>query len=251
MSKDVLLITPDVALHYAPQEVQAVINSGLRVHLLQGRVTLENIIQTISRQSWAVIWIASHGASNGIQLSEGVLDVALLTAYIRTAQAELVYLNTCESHGLAAAIQRETQASLICTIGPIDDRAAYSTGALFAANLVKTKGNYRKAYELSTPGQNQVYLYLSGRKEAHTMETNDLGELQREIRQLYQELIELRANVNAKMNVWESRFFLPLAEAARLPKDNAFALHPVYLLVAGLSLFLLLAIAVAAMLLYR
>lgn len=249
MSKDVLLITPDVALKYAPNEVQAVINSGLRVHLLQGQVTLEQIIQTISRQKWSVIWIASHGAANGIQLSDGVLDVTLLTAYIRTAQAELVYLNTCESHGLAVALQRETQASLICTIGPIDDLAAYSTGALFAANLVKTRGNYRQAYELSTPGQNQVYLYLSGRKEAHIMETNDLGELQKEIRQLYQELIELRANVNAKMNVWESRFFMPLAEAARLPKDNPF--HPVYFLIAGLGGFMLLALAIAAMLLYR
>ncbi len=206
--KEILLIAPDVALKHTSKEVQAIINSGLQAHLLSGEVTVDDIIQAISRQKWRAIWISSHGSAEGVLLSDGLLDLALLAAYVRTAQAEFVYLNTCESYGVAATIQRETRADLICTVGPIDDLVAYSTGALFAHNLVKSQGNYRKAYELAKPGGNQVYLYLTGEK-GKFMEMRDTFELyrddlQKDLKQLSQELFTLRTTVDARMIVLES-----------------------------------------------
>lgn len=231
--KNVLVIAPDMALEHAPKEVQAVVNSGLPTHLLSGKVTMDDVIRVISQQTWRVLWIVSHSTPDGVMLSDGLVARSLLAAYVRTAQVELVYLNTCESYAIAANMQRETGADVICTVTPIDDVTAYSTGALFASNLVKTKGNYRKAYELSEPGQNHVYLYLSNPK-ARLMESHEFGDLHNEVRKLSQELFELRTVVSTKMTALETHLYWPRAEhffrSGETPNNNRFT----YILLTGL-----------------
>lgn len=160
----VLLVAPDVGLAGTSHEVQAIVNTSLEVHLLQGRVDQRAVIEASGLKQWDVLWLAMHGDRDGVQLSDGSLSSSALTSLVRSGNIGVVFLNTCESVSVASAVQQETGADVICTVMAAPDVDAYRTGALFARHLAET-GDARRAYELSKPGQNRLYLYLAGNRE--------------------------------------------------------------------------------------
>ena len=143
------------------QEVEAVVNSGLSVKLLQSNVSQRDLVSELSTPGrYDIIWFATHGDANGILLTNEVLSPSAVISLIRGSGARLVFLNTCSSVSTASAIQNEASVDVICTITDVPDVEAYRTGAQFAAKLFQTN-EFRKSYELSKPGRNSTYIYLS------------------------------------------------------------------------------------------
>lgn len=158
----ILLAAPRTDLPLAPEEVQAVVNSGLDVYLLQGQVTEQDLLEALDDRNgrFDVLWLATHSDAQGVVLSDGHLSVSALAALVRSAALPAVVLNSCQSVHVAAMIHQESGADVICTIVDVADREAYRTGALMARHLARTQ-NLRQAYELAKPGTNRTYLYLS------------------------------------------------------------------------------------------
>lgn len=159
----VLLVAPSQAsLPQSTQEVEAVVNSGLSVNLLQSNVSQRDLVRELGTPGkYDVLWLATHGDASGIMLTSEVITPSAIVSLVRGSGVKLVFLNTCSSIATATAIQNEANVDVICTITDVPDIEAYRTGALFAAKLSQL-GSFRRAYELSKPGRNSTYVYLSG-----------------------------------------------------------------------------------------
>lgn len=155
-----LVVAPRTNLAYAEEEVTAVVNA-LNANLLQGSVTANMVLDKVS-EGWDVIWFMTHGNEKGILLSDGSLDASTLTTFIRTAEARLVVLNTCQSIGVALAIHNELLTNLICTLREVPDREAFFTGKQLAFQLARGK-SFSQAYLAAKPGQNTDYIFLVGK----------------------------------------------------------------------------------------
>lgn len=163
--KRVLLVVPDASLSHASDEIQAVVNSGLSVRLLNNNVTEETISDELLRNDYDVLWFATHvesstGDGRVVLSNNRYVGTAALIQMCRGTKLELVYLNTCSSFGVASAIQEETDLTVICTINDIDDYLAYRTAALFARRLSQMN-DYRNAFEAAKPGRNRSYVFLT------------------------------------------------------------------------------------------
>lgn len=160
--KRVLLVAPaDALLPGVSAEVQNVVNSGLRVHLMSNNVTEDTLGETLGAGDYRTLWIASHMDGNGrIQLSDGAtVDAITLTQMLRGTTIELVFLNSCSSLQAAQDLQVEADVAVIATVVDVPDQVAYRTGTLFALRLA-INGDYRTAYDLSKPGRNRMYIFL-------------------------------------------------------------------------------------------
>ena len=159
----ILLVAPSQAsLPQSTQEVEAVVNSGLTVNLLQSNVSQRDLIREMGTPGkYDVLWLATHGDASGIMLTSEIVTPSAIVSIVRGSGVKLVFLNTCSSIATATAIQNEANVDVICTITDVPDIEAYRTGALFATKLLQL-GSFRRAYELSKPGRNSTYVYLSG-----------------------------------------------------------------------------------------
>jgi hypothetical protein len=160
----VLLVVPRTDLLLADEETQDVLNSGLAVvRSLFGEVTQVELTREIRRGDYDVLWLATHGSEQGVQLSDGLLSISALTQLVR-GRFRLVVLNTCRSVQAAQMLQNETEADVICTVADAPDVDAYRTGSLFAQALARTN-DVRRAYQQARPGGNRLYLLLTGEKK--------------------------------------------------------------------------------------
>jgi hypothetical protein len=169
MSKQqqLLIIAPAVAgLPDLPVEAMNLINAragqdSFAVQLLQGDTVDEAALaRKIAEQHFDILWFATHGNAEGIALVNGFLGIDQLAPYVRTSQASLVVLNSCESLWVANQLQQECRCDVVATISKLDDATAARTAGMFATNLLRT-GDPRTAYELSKPGNNQNYIYIT------------------------------------------------------------------------------------------
>lgn len=163
--KRILLVVPDASLSHAADEIQAVVNSGLSVRLMNTGVTEDAISDELLRSDYDVLWFATHAEATAhdgrIKLSsDKYIEAPALVQMVRGTKLKLIYLNTCSSFGIASAIQEETDLTVICTINEVDDYLAYRTGSLFARRLAQN-GDYRVAFEAAKPGRNRNYVYLT------------------------------------------------------------------------------------------
>lgn len=190
----VLLVAPSQAsLPQSTQEVEAVVNSGLVVRLLQASVEQRDLVSELSTPNrYDILWLATHGNQNGVQLSSEILSLSAMVSLVRGSGVKLVFLNTCSSLAMAIAIQNEANVDVICTITDVPDIDAYRTGALFAAKLAQTNA-FRKSYEQSKPGHNSTYVYLS---KVDTVQNGDseFGKLRKTVDEL-QDAARLRDKV--------------------------------------------------------
>lgn len=152
---------PDIAA-----EAAAASNAHPGSILLAGKVSEDDIATRACLGGFDMVWLATHGTSEAIQLSgKATLSAEALTTYINASGAGLVLINSCNSVHLAQQLVDSTPASVIATIQDIPDELAMRTGALFAAQLA-TLGDARAAYERAKPGRNHTYIYLQNARTA-------------------------------------------------------------------------------------
>lgn len=178
-----LLVVPETNLPYAADEIQAVVNSGLSVRLLNSNVTEDGISDELLRSDYDVLWFATHADDDGSDgriwlTNERYIDATALVQIVRGTKLQLIYLNTCSSFGIASAIQEETDLGIICTITAVPDYLAYRTGSLFARRLAQI-GDYRSAFESAKPGRNRSYVYLGSYKRWQRLNEEILQLLQK------------------------------------------------------------------------
>jgi hypothetical protein len=155
----VLLVAPRSNLLSVDEEIQDVMRSGLTVTPLLGNVSATDLIRDIKARDYDCLWLATHGNSDGIELSNGEMFPATeLVAHVRE-RFSLVVLNTCDSLGIAQLFQEEANVGVICTLLKVPDTLAYRTGSRLAAALYETS-TVAEAFLASRPGRNREYLYL-------------------------------------------------------------------------------------------
>jgi hypothetical protein len=155
----VLLVAPRTDLLLVDEEIQDVLRSGLEVTPLVGRVTRSEFVREMRAGEYDVLWLATHGNSEGIQLSSGeMIPATELVAHVRE-RFTLVVLNTCSSLNIAQIIQEEANAGVICTLIDVPDAQAYTTGSRLASALAES-ATIAAAYLAAKPGRNRSYLYL-------------------------------------------------------------------------------------------
>jgi len=172
--KRILLIAPrtEPELPFVPHEVRQVNNTpGLNVTLLHDKVTEQDIFNELRDGSFEMIWFAGHGTHDGILMGNWVLSSQTLATYVRSSSVRYVFINTCESVGIATWISNETQADVICTVTEVEDILAWRTGSLLAVMLGRGL-DPRSAYEQSKPIGSRNYLYLAASAVAVT---NDIA----------------------------------------------------------------------------
>lgn len=157
--KRVLLVAPRTDLLAVDAEIQDVMRSGLIVTPLIGNVTSTELLREIRSGKYDVLWLATHGDGNGIQLSDGMFSASELVPQVR-GRFSLVVLNSCSSLNIAQLLQEEANVGVICTLIDVPDRQAYQTGSRLASALSQSV-NVVDAYLASKPGNNRSYLYLA------------------------------------------------------------------------------------------
>jgi hypothetical protein len=198
----VLLVAPATNLLLAYEEVQDVSRSGLTVTPLLGNVTRVELLRDIKAGAYDVLWLATHGSAEGVQLSDGMLPAGDLLPMVRE-RFKLVVLNTCSSLLTAQLIQEEGGVGVICTIADVPDVQAYAMGSLLASHLAAGK-SIADAFRLSKRGGNRIYLYLAALVADDDVLSGLLGEVR-----------DLRAAVD-RAKSWDRKALL-----------WALALHPV------------------------
>lgn len=154
----VLLVAPRQSLPAVDEEIQNVLRSGLQVTPLLGEVKLPELMREIRAGQYDVLWFATHGSAEGVQLTDQMLTADELVPLVRD-KFGLVVLNTCSSLSVAQLLQEDANVAVICTLLDVADRQAYVTGSQFAAHLHET-GDITTAYRASKPGRNRSYLFL-------------------------------------------------------------------------------------------
>lgn len=169
----ILLIAPRTEAHlpelpFVSSEVRQVNNTpGLDVTLLHDKVSEQDIFSALRDGAFEMIWFATHGNNDGLFIGDWVLSPQTLATYVRSSSVRYVFLNTCESIGVATWLSNETQADVICTVSTIEDLLAWRTGSLFAVMLGRGY-DPRTAYEQSKPVGSRNYLYLTANVAAAT-----------------------------------------------------------------------------------
>lgn len=161
----VLLVAPEAGLEYGPALVEAITNSALSVHSMQGKITLRAFTDECNRGPWDLLWIVAHGNDEGFLLSDGLLRAAGLVQLTR-GRFRTIYLNSCSSLKPALMLIRNKDdygnaPDVICTLSLLPDITSYLTGTRFVEELASA-GNPRRAYDRAAPGDNDNYLYLAG-----------------------------------------------------------------------------------------
>lgn len=167
MALRTIVIAPKTDLLLVDAEVAAVVNY-LRASLLNGELSVDDVLNKLAAEQWDVIWFAAHGDEKGIHLvnakgEKELLSVPLLTSFIRTAGASLVVFNTCSSYQVAQMIYNELLIDFVCTIRPIPDRDAFFTGKSFAIHLGRGKSPH-DAYLAAKLGGNTDYIFINKRE---------------------------------------------------------------------------------------
>ena len=148
--RNVLVVAPDAGLPDVEAEVRA-LSDALHPVSLRNGVTVRDETERITRQSWDIIWFACHGTTEGVQLTDGILDTATLVSLVRASGARLVVLNTCESDMVGIYLWALTGAAVVATLSAIPDKAAYVAGALLADGLGRGM-SIDDAFNRSKPG---------------------------------------------------------------------------------------------------
>jgi hypothetical protein len=161
----ILIIAPHhPTLPNVANEAAAASNAHPGSTLLAGVVVERDIAKATEIGGFDLVWLATHGDGEQVLLSGSTLPADGLITYIAASGARTVYLNTCNSVAIAQRLVDETPASVIATIGDIDDGTAMRTGILFAGQLAALQ-DPRQAYERSKPARNHSYVYLQNARQ--------------------------------------------------------------------------------------
>ena len=130
--------------------------------VLRGNVRDQDIAAAVVENEFEVIWFITHGNSDGVLLTDGILSTAALIQYVSADDTRLCVLNTCDSEEVAIQLASQSGADVICSIGQVDNKDALRLGQLLAGELAFCE-TYREAYELiASPDSNYRYYESRG-----------------------------------------------------------------------------------------
>jgi hypothetical protein len=146
-------------------EISDIVNSGLDVDLMDGEVTASAVLRRVREYEYDVLWFASHGNAQHIELSGNEkISAEELVPLVRN-RFSLVVLNTCNSLRIAKMIQLQANIGVICTLvnwktgEGVYDGIAYQFGSNLSIALVE-QPTIADAYLTSVLGNDETYLYL-------------------------------------------------------------------------------------------
>lgn len=153
-----LLVAPQQPdLVFQQQEVQRLVNTfdGAKV-LIGPTVTWANVADEIQRVNPDVLWFSTHGHDAGIVLTDTDVDGDMLASVTRGTNVRLIVLNTCDSRSVAERIHAATGCDIVATVGPVDDRHAFTVAQRFAV-LLASKQDPFEAFNLVKTAQ---FIYI-------------------------------------------------------------------------------------------
>lgn len=177
---DILVIAPaHEDLPNAAEEIVQIARNH-NATIVRGTVRETDIIRAVDDADYEVIWWISHGNSDGVLLSDGVLSIVGVAQFVQASGAKLCVLNTCESEAAAQEIVLRGQADVICTIAPVGNADAIRLGSLLAAELAADQ-NYREAYEIVVGSSPGLYRYLQAGQQTRQRISHDNNAILQEI----------------------------------------------------------------------
>ena len=154
----VLLVCPATDLRYARSERSNWANAlHLRVVEVPSPVTIESVTRAIESIQPEGLAVLGHGTADGIPLDDGeLLDYDVLAPFIR-GRVRWMYLGVCDSYTLGQEIASTLGIPVLCTIGPIYDRAAYAMGSGLVSALDNGVSFEDYARANDSPGQTRGF----------------------------------------------------------------------------------------------
>lgn len=187
-----LVIAPELPDHPLPRanvEIAA-ISKWMDATVLKKTVRSVDIAEAVSENRFDIIWFLGHGNAEGIELSDGLLDVTGLVQFVRKSESSLCVLNTCASENVAIDVSAQSGADVICTITEVDNKDAIRLGHLLAGEIATTS-SYQEAFDIiATPGSD--YRYYEAGKVARSYRREADDELLRLVYKLEAEVTGLR-----------------------------------------------------------
>ena len=122
----ILFVAPVVAgaLSLGTGDELARIAGGNSLEVCDGAVDRGKLDAFLERQ-FDVIHFAQHGSRAGLELSDGVLEVADLTSMLERQQGlRLLFVNACNSVATGISLHNAFHVPVVAHDAPIDDRAA-------------------------------------------------------------------------------------------------------------------------------
>lgn len=141
--------------------------------VLRGKVRDQDIAAAVVENEFEILWFITHGNSEGVLLSDGILSTTALIQYVSADDTRLCVLNTCSSEEVAIQLASQSGADVICTIDKVENKDALRLGQLLAGELAFC-ATYREAYELiASPDSNYRYFESRGMYRCFRSEQDD------------------------------------------------------------------------------
>lgn len=133
---NILLVAPGMADINAVPEIRT-ITAAHRTHVYNGKVTLQMLFDTVSRNEYDVMHIAGHMVEDTSSLDEIVLsdgdklDLVAATRIAKLGKVKLVVFNVCMAARFATYMVRNNIPCVIYTTVAIEDNSAWELPAAF------------------------------------------------------------------------------------------------------------------------
>jgi len=160
MSKRILLIAPDVPGIESDIEAELIGGNYFNVTPLVGEVTQERITRAIHQKTFDGIHYATHASKNGVVLSNGdVLSKEQVAQIAKLVDAELVYLNACDSAKIGQYLADRGVPVTVAHTDEVLDADAIRTASHFYTRSAQYDGDYRKAYDFVSPKDGTLAMF--------------------------------------------------------------------------------------------
>lgn len=148
----ILVIAPDSGLSVAP-EIDALFTLGYEAQLVSTPVTSDRLFAATRNRPFDIIHFAGHADREGVIIGpkpDDRIDASGLVQLARSAHAQLIFLNGCETAEIGQVLVDEHIPAAICTLRAIGDTMAKQTAQVFYQRLRETN-DIRTAYNTSKP----------------------------------------------------------------------------------------------------
>ena len=135
------------------------ISGNFTITPLIGEVTHERITRASTKARFDIVHIASHSSKAGVQISGGLLTKEELAQIAKQVNAELVFLNSCDSALVGQFIVDRGVPLTISYTVDVMDTTALRTAAYYYEALHDAKGDFRKAYERVSPKDGTLAIF--------------------------------------------------------------------------------------------
>ena len=135
------------------------ISGNFTITPLIGEVTHERITRASTKARFDIVHVASHSSKAGVQISGGLLTKEELAQIAKQVNAELVFLNSCDSALVGQYIVDRGIPLTISYTVDVMDTTALRTAAYYYEALHDAKGDFRKAYERVSPKDGTLAIF--------------------------------------------------------------------------------------------